>query len=84
MAADINRIRREIRTEVLDYQQLVHCLEDYANPRAKIGAMLKAGDIVRVKKGLYVFGKDFRRRPWSREILANLIYGPSCVARVRG
>ena len=43
-------------------------------------ALLKARDIIRVKKGLYVFGEAHRRRPWSREILANLIYGPSYIS----
>ena len=38
------------------------------------------GGIVRVKKGLYVFGLDYRRGAWSREVLANLIYGPSYVS----
>jgi hypothetical protein len=33
-----------------------------------------------VKKGLYVFGDHLRRRPYSRELLANLIYGPSFVS----
>jgi hypothetical protein len=42
--------------------------------------MLKAREIVRVKKGLYVFGEDYRRGPWSREILANLAYGPSYIS----
>jgi hypothetical protein len=56
------------------------CLREYANPRDKVRAMLKSGEIVRVKKGLYVFGQDFRRGPWSRQVLANLIYGPSYIS----
>lgn len=56
------------------------CLRSYANPRDKVRAMLKSGEIVRVKKGLYVFGQDYRRGPWSRQILANLIYGPSYIS----
>ena len=55
-------------------------LQSYAKPRDKIRAMLKAGEIVRVKKGIYVFGEDYRRGPWSREILANLVYGPSYIS----
>ena len=76
----IDEIRRAIRTDVFDYQQLMGCLQDYAKPRDKIGALLRVGDIVRVKKGLYVFGETRRRNPWSREILANLIYGPSYIS----
>lgn len=76
----INDIRRAIHTDVLDYQQLMDCLNGYASPRDKVSAMLKSGEIIRVKKGLYVFGEDFRRGPWSRQILANLIYGPSYIS----
>ena len=78
--AGIDDIRRAVNTDVFDYQQLMDCLRDYAKPRDKIRAMLKAGEIVRVKKGIYVFGEDYRRGPWSREILANLIYGPSYIS----
>ena len=42
--------------------------------------MLRKGVIIRVKKGLYVFGNDYAHRPYSRELLANLIYGPSYVS----
>ncbi|MFA6434511.1 MAG: hypothetical protein WCW52_07435 [Elusimicrobiales bacterium] len=46
----------------------------------KVGALVRAGDLIRVKKGLYVFGERHRRRPCSMELLANLIYGPSMVS----
>ncbi len=78
--AAIDDIRRTVNTDVFDYQQLMDCLQGYAKPRDKIRAMLKAGEIIRAKKGIYVFGEDYRRGPWSREILANLIYGPSYIS----
>ena len=78
--AAINNLRRRVIGEIFDYQQLIDCLSEYAKPRDKITAMLEAGEIIRVKKGLYVFGRDYRRRPWSRENVANLIYGPSYIS----
>jgi len=78
--ATIHEIRRAIDSDVFDYQQLMDCLGTYAKPRDKVRALLKAREIVRVKKGLYVFGEAHRRSPWSREILANLIYGPSYIS----
>ncbi|HXV59100.1 MAG TPA: hypothetical protein VEK15_00290 [Vicinamibacteria bacterium] len=78
--AGINEIRRSIDADVFNYQQLMDCLQAYAKPRDKVRKLLKAGEIVRVKKGLYVFGEAHRRSPWSREILANLIYGPSYIS----
>jgi hypothetical protein len=73
-------LRRRVGREEFDYQALMAALPEYANPRDKVTALLRGGDIVRVKKGLYVFGDELRRRPYSRELLANLIYGPSFVS----
>jgi hypothetical protein len=76
----IATIRKEIMQEEFDYQTLVDCLKSYARPRDKISDLLIKGSIIRIKKGLYIFGDDYRRRPFSREILANLIYGPSYIS----
>ena len=73
-------IRRQIAGEEFDYQTLMSLLSAYSNPGMKVSALSRAGDIVRVKKGLYVFGERHRRRPYSMELLANLIYGPSMVS----
>lgn len=76
----ISALRKTIPWEEFDYQALLQALQDYAYPRDKITDLLAKGIVVRVKKGLYVFGDAYRTRPYSREILANLIYGPSCVS----
>ena len=60
-----------------DYQTLLDAVRDYSQPRQKISHLLAQGAVVRVKKGLYVKGESRQRGPYSREILANLIYGPS-------
>lgn len=73
-------LRHRIPQEEFDYQALLDVLSGYSRPRAKITALLRNGVIVRVKKGLYVFGKEERRKPLCPELLANLIYGPSCVS----
>jgi len=62
----------------LDYLQLMQSLSAYAYPRDKVTKLLKAGILIRVRKGLYV--RNDPRNPYSREILANLIYGPSYVS----
>jgi len=76
----LEKLRRGIDREIFDYQQLMEYLGNYSKPRDKIGALLAARAIVRVKKGLYVFGEAWRRQPVCRELLANLIYGPSYVS----
>jgi predicted transcriptional regulator of viral defense system len=76
----IETIRKQIEQEEFDYQTLMVSLRDYARPRDKISDLLRKGFIIRVKKGLYVFGDEYRRRPFAREVLANLIYGPSYIS----
>jgi hypothetical protein len=77
MAVDI---RNRIPTEIFDYQTLVDALKGLAYPRNRISSLLRQGIIVRIKKGLYVFGDKHRRHPYSQELLANLVYGPSYVS----
>ncbi len=76
----IEDLRRAIPFEEFDYQALMGALDGYARPRDKVTDLLAKGTIIRIKKGLYIFGEKWRRKPYSREILANLIYGPSCVS----
>jgi hypothetical protein len=73
-------LRREIGREEFDYAALKAALSGLARPHDRITSLLRRGEIIRVKKGLYVFGEGFRQRPYSRELLANLIYGPSFVS----
>ena len=42
--------------------------------------MLKKQQIIKVKKGLYIFNDKYRTRHYSKELLANLVYGPSIVS----
>ena len=73
-------MRRAAGRDVLDYQQVVSFLKDYAKPRDRISSLLAKGDLVGVRRGLYVVGESYRTGSISRELLANLIYGPSYVS----
>lgn len=76
----MNHLRQRIPYEEFDYVTLTNCLKDYARPRDKITRLIRSKAIIRIKKGLYVFGQEFSRGPLSRELLANLIYGPSYIS----
>lgn len=76
----IIEIRKRINREIFDYQTLMVALQEYAHPRDKITDLIRKNNIIRIKKGLYIFGDDYRRYPFSRELLANLIYGPSYIS----
>lgn len=73
-------LRNSIITEEFDYGSLKYALRAYKNPRVKINDLLKKGHIIRVKKGLYIFGPEMAKGPYSKEVLANLIYGPSYIS----
>lgn len=73
-------LRKKIGREEFDYPMLMSALSGYASPRTRVTALLRSGVIVRVKKGLYVFGEAYRKGPYCRELLANLMYGPSLVS----
>jgi hypothetical protein len=79
-AIDPASLRQRIGRDVFDYQALMDNLSPLRKPRDKISSMIAAGDIIRVRKGLYVFAERFRRSPVCREVLANLIHGPSYVS----
>jgi predicted transcriptional regulator of viral defense system len=76
----IEELRKKVAGEEFDYQVLMDVLRGYEHPRDKITALLRQGIIIRVKKGIYVFGEKYSRGPFSREVLANMIYGPSYVS----
>jgi predicted transcriptional regulator of viral defense system len=73
-------LRKTIPQEEFDYTLLTGALSEYSAVRQKINELLKSGVITRVKKGLYVFGPDYNQVPACKEVLANLIYGPSCIS----
>ena len=60
----------------IDYLALMGELRDYKSKRDKISRLVRDGDLVRVRKGLYVLGEKYEK-PYSKLLLANLIYGPS-------
>ena len=66
-----------ILTNELDYNILSHALRGYRFPRNKIRNLLLSGELIRVKKGIYVKGEG----SYSLPVLANMIYGPSYVSQ---
>lgn len=77
---NIEKLRKIAGREEIDYQFLLSTLSSYTSPRNKISAWLKSGDLIRIKKGLYIFGRHAALEPYSKEIIANLIYGPSAIS----
>jgi predicted transcriptional regulator of viral defense system len=74
------QLRQNISTEEFDYQILISNLAEFSNQRDAITRLMRSEKIIRVKKGLYVFGADYRRTLVCKEALANQIYGPSYIS----
>jgi hypothetical protein len=77
----MNILRAKTDCELFDYTFLMDCLSRYKSPRSKITQLLRSGEVIRVKKGIYVFAPELRRSMVNVEMLANQIYGPSYVSR---
>ena len=76
----LERLREQVHGEEFDHQVLLDAVRGCARPRDAVTRLLRAGVILRITPGIYVLGAAYRRRPYSREILANLIAGPSYVS----
>lgn len=64
-----------------DYQLAMDRLRGFRAPRDKLGALCRRGDVVRVKKGLYIPGwRRGQEMPVDPLVLSGLVYGPSYVS----
>lgn len=73
-------IRKLAPNAEVDYLFMKYALQDYAQPRAKITTLLRSKELIRVKKGLYILDGKSPHKPFVKETLANLIYGPSYIS----
>lgn len=55
-------------------------LYNYKSPNDKISKLIANEEIISIKKGLYVVSEKYRNQNISKEILANVIYGPSYIS----
>lgn len=64
----------------IDTATLKTVLGGYKSPNDKISTMEKTGELIRLKKGLFVVSTDVSNQIISRELVANHLYGPSYVS----
>jgi len=69
----------QVRHQPFDYQYLKGLLSEYRHPRNKISRLLDRGEIIALKRGLYVLDQRFGVE-LVPGIAANLLYGPSYVS----
>ena len=73
-------LRQIVPVEEFDYQLLMSNLAEYSNKRDVITRLLRSEKILRIKKGIYSFGPDYRKGLLCKEVIANQIYGPSYIS----
>lgn len=62
------------------HQTLLSVLKGYKTPNNKISRWLDEGVLLPVKRGMYVVSPEMTGKPLERLLVANLLYGPSCVS----
>lgn len=62
------------------HQTLLTVLNGYKTPNNKISRWLDEGVLLPVKRGMYVVSPELTGKPVERMLVANLLYGPSCVS----
>jgi len=70
---------KSLQPEV-DYQALMAQMPNHSHPRRKLKEWQNKGYLIRLKKGFYVFSREFLGRGYSPQIVANLMHGPSYVS----
>jgi len=70
---------RTLPTHPFDYTYLTWLLRSYRSPRDKITRLLKRGDILQLKRGLYVVSPRHGDNI-EPAVISNLLYGPSYVS----
>ena len=71
---------KKLRAVPFAHSTLLSLLGGYKNPNEKIKNMAKNGEIIRIKKELYVVGDMWRDGDVCVELVANTLYGPSYVS----
>lgn len=71
---------KKLKMPEVTTSMLIGALSDYKDVRGKINSLNKKGLIKPIKQGVYLVDSELGLRPYSKEILANLIYGPSYIS----
>lgn len=64
----------------IDFTTLATVLGGYKYPKDKVSKMEKGGELIRLKKGLFVVAPSVHRMAISKELIANHLYGPSYIS----
>lgn len=74
-------IKKRLGISVFTHDMLSSLLkENISNVNDKISNLVKSGDIIRLKRGFYIFGVDYRDELLDLVMIANMLYAPSYIS----
>lgn len=75
------KIKKELSLNAFSIDMIKSLLQkEYSQPTQKINAMVKKGELLQLKKGVYAFSEDYRSHPLNMIATANLLCKPSYVS----
>ena len=78
---DIFDIKNKINTTVFTHEMLRNTIvNSFSNVNEKISQMLKKEDIIKIKRGVYIFNKKYQDSIVDKISVANMLYTPSYVS----
>ena len=77
---EVNEVIQEYAGQPLTKQVILDVLREYKRPYDKINEMVKQGELILVKRGVYIPGSKLKISNPEPFLLANHIYGPSYVS----
>ena len=78
---NIVQLSRQIPVSVFTHTLLEDILStEVNNVNAKISYMVKKGELIRLKKGVYTFGEEYQTNPIDMISVSNILYAPSYVS----
>src|SRR5947208_1018495 len=80
MGAEFKELIQKYAEEPLNRQIMTDLLKQYKRPNDKIHELIKSGELVQVRRGLYIPGPGIKVEKPSNFLLANHLRGPSYVS----
>lgn len=71
---------KNLNSTEITTSMLLGTFNHFKDARGKIHNLSKSQILQPIKQGVYIINSEFGERPYSKEILANLIYGPSYIS----
>lgn len=77
-----DKLRKTQKREVFTQEDIGITFQNYSREafHSGISRSLKSGDILKLKRGLYLFGDRLQRRSVSQFVIANKMYSPSYIS----